>query len=293
MRPEISRVAWRFCLAMAGGWQALAGQGAPAETKLQFEVASVKPAAEAIGPVRAMMIANMRTEMRGVIPMPDPGRVRIEGWSLRDLIAAAWRVREDQVSGPVWMDDQRFDIEARMPPGAVQKQAAEMLQTLLAERFGLELHHESQEAQGFALVVGKHGAKLTPADPEPAPPAETLTLEERGAKQKEQVQKMLADMQARRQSGEPMVSRSRSAWSSVTTGQLAESLVRSAGGPVVDETGLTGKYKVELFTQGETADQPAITIFDAVEKLGLKLEPRKVTVDRLVIDKLSKTPTAN
>jgi uncharacterized protein (TIGR03435 family) len=61
---------------------------------------------------------------------------------------------------------------------------------------------------------------------------------------------------------------------------------------VVDETGLTGKYAVTIETW-KNPDVPGGTIFDAVEKLGLKLEARKVTVETVVVDQVSKTPTAN
>ena len=62
--------------------------------------------------------------------------------------------------------------------------------------------------------------------------------------------------------------------------------------PVVDKTGLTGKYSVVIETWSKS-DVPGGTVFDAVEKLGLKLEPRKVTVETVVVDRVSKTPTAN
>jgi uncharacterized protein (TIGR03435 family) len=50
---------------------------------------------------------------------------------------------------------------------------------------------------------------------------------------------------------------------------------------------------VVLDTSQDTPDEPGVTIFDAIEKLGLKLESRKVTIDTLVIDQIAKTPTAN
>lgn len=79
----------------------------------------------------------------------------------------------------------------------------------------------------------------------------------------------------------------------ITTQELAGRLTSMAGGPVVDKTGLTGKYNVDIETWRATDDQPGQTVFEAVEKLGLKLERQKVTVDLLVIDKISKTPAAN
>jgi uncharacterized protein (TIGR03435 family) len=74
--------------------------------------------------------------------------------------------------------------------------------------------------------------------------------------------------------------------------ELSAQLVRFVGAPVIDETGLTGEYKVNIDTWSNP-DVPGGTIFDAVEKLGLKLEPRKVTVETVVVDQVSKTPTAN
>jgi uncharacterized protein (TIGR03435 family) len=81
-------------------------------------------------------------------------------------------------------------------------------------------------------------------------------------------------------------------WPSITTEELASRLVRFAEAPVVDKTGLTGKYSVTIETW-KNADVPGGTVFDAVEKLGLKLEARKVTVETVVVDQVSKTPTAN
>ncbi len=61
---------------------------------------------------------------------------------------------------------------------------------------------------------------------------------------------------------------------------------------MADETGLAGKYSVSIETW-RIPDVPGGTIFDAVEKLELKLEARKITVDTIVVDPVSKAPTAN
>jgi uncharacterized protein (TIGR03435 family) len=170
-----------------------------------------------------------------------------------------------------------------------------MLQSLLEERFGLKVHRDTQTKQGFALVVGKNGPKLKPAEPPPAP-AEGLTDEEQKAKTKQQGPTLLAAMMQRiqenRDSGTPLGGLSTGRWDSVTTEELASHLVRFAEAPVVDETGLTGKYSVTIETW-KNAEVPGGTVFDAVEKLGLKLEARKVTVETVVVDQVSKTPTAN
>ncbi len=262
----------------------------PANQGPQFEVASVKPADPGAAPGRGTTISQIRQMMpAGILPMPDPGRVHIQDWSLLDLVAAAYRVPAGQVSGPGWMDDQRFDIEARLPDGAKPDEAHEMMQALLAERFRLQLHHESRELAGFALVAGRQGAKLEPFEA----PAATLSKEEVAEQVKQQMQKMRENMQARMRSGEPMGNGSYTSWHGITTAELAGYLTPLAGGPVADETGLTGKYNVEIRTSQGTPDEPGITIFEAVEKLGLRLESRKVPVDLLVIDKIARTATAN
>ena len=276
----------------------------PAQTppaRPQFEVASVKPAAkDEMSDSRFPMRREMREMMRngqtpGEIPMTGPDRVRLQNWPLLDLIAAAYSVRATQVSGPDWLSDQGFDIEAKVPDGTPKEELNAMLQSLLEERFGLKAHRATKTGQGFALTVGKNGPKLKSAAP-PAEPAPDLTQEERMAQLK---QKMLADMEASgKRTQEDLASGklpgpfNSQSWSSITTEELAAQLVRFAGAPVVDETGLTGEYKVTIETT-TNADVPGGTVFDAVEKLGLKLEPRKVTVETVVVDQVSKTPTPN
>jgi uncharacterized protein (TIGR03435 family) len=107
----------------------------------------------------------------GFIPLQDPGRMRMIDWPLRDIMASAYRVPVDQVSGPAWMSDESFDVEAKIPEGG-SSQVNEMLQVLLEERFGLKLHRESENLSGYALVISKNGPKLSPAAPvaEPAAP---------------------------------------------------------------------------------------------------------------------------
>ena len=163
-------------------------------TRPQFEVASVKPAAndEAGGgrfPRMREMMRNGRPP--GMIPRPDPGRIRLENWALLDLLAAAYSVRATEVSGPAWLSDQSFDIEAKVPDGTPKEELNAMLQSLLEERFGLKVHRDPQIRQGFALAVGKSGPKLKPAEPPPAP-VQGLTQEEQKAKAKQQAQANMA-----------------------------------------------------------------------------------------------------
>ena len=267
----------------------------PAQTppaRPQFEVASVKPAApgSALPP---MLREVMRNQGRpGEIAMTGSDRVRLKNSTLLDLIATAFSVRATQVSGPAWLSDQAFDIEAKVPEGTPKEELNAMLQSLLEERFGLKVHRGTQTGQGFALTVDKNGPKLKPAKP-PTAPVEGLTDEEQKAQLQ---QKMQADMAATKERTHEQLAAvgpfNTVGWSSITTEELAAQLVRFAGAPVVDETGLTGEYKVTIDTWSNP-DVPGGTIFDAVEKLGLKLEPRKVTVETVVVDRVSKMPTPN
>jgi len=284
------------CTAIALICPNLRAQTPPASPR--FEVASVKLAAndeKGIGgiPMMREMVRNGRSP--GMIPMTDPGRVRLDNWALLDLIAAAYTVRPARVSGPAWLSDRGFDIEAKVPEGTPREQLNVMLQALLEERFGLKVHRDTQTSQGFVLAVGKNGSKLKPAEPPPTPTPE-LTREEQKAKTLQQGQASLAAMRKRvqenRDSGTPLGEYNFASWPSITTDELASLLVRFAEAPVVDETGLTGKYSVFVETWKNT-EVPGGTVFDAVEKLGLKLEPRKVTVETVVVDQVSKTPTAN
>lgn len=276
------------CTAIALTCATLQAQSPPGNP--QFEVASVKPS------VADNMPAKVREMMRnnrapGSIPKAGPGRIRLERWALLDLIAAAYKVRASQVSGPSWLSDQSFDIEAKLPEGTANEQINPMLQSLLEERFGLKVHRETQTKQGFALIVGKNGPKLKLAE---LPPADSpdLTPEQRRERMQARMADMMKRMQETRENG-AVVGPARSAnWESVTSEELANHLTAFTEAPVVDETHLTGKYSVYIATW-TSPDVPGGTIFDAVEKLGLKLEPRKILIETIVVDQVSKSPTAN
>ena len=73
-----------------------------------------------------------------------PGRVQFTDMPLKVLITRAYSVQTFQVSGPSWMDSQRFDIIAKVPDGATKEDARIMLQNLLADRFKLKMHKGSK-----------------------------------------------------------------------------------------------------------------------------------------------------
>jgi uncharacterized protein (TIGR03435 family) len=263
---------------------------------LQFEVASVRPVAqdETGGGMRAMFQQRIARSLRkpGEIPMTGTDRVSLQGWTLVDLIAAAYSLDTTRVSGPAWLSDENFDIEAKVIPGTPKGDLNAMLQSLLEERFHLKARRDTRIGPGFALVVGKDGPKMELAVP-PAPLPEGLTDEERRAQAEQKIRASMEEAsrnRAKEAPAGPPVSVAK--WSSITMHDLAVHLERGAGAPVIDDTGLTGKYVVRLATS-PGPQFPGDTIFDAVEKLGLKLESRKLPVERVIVDEVSKTPTEN
>lgn len=177
-----------------------------------FEVASVKPVAPEAGGrgMLAVMMDRMSdSQPRGWLPA-EKGRLALKNWSLRRLIAAAYRARMSEVSGPAWLGDARYEIEATFPPGTPKEKLSEMLQALLVERFGLVVHREEREVPGYALVEAKGGAKLTPAEPEK--PADTQPMDEEARreqmrKMQDQMQKRAQEMRKQQGSGEGPVNR--------------------------------------------------------------------------------------
>src|SRR5580658_7705186 len=113
---------------------------------LSFEVASVKPSPPSPdGAIRVMV--------RGGPGTSDPGQITYRGRSLKDLISSAYGVKSFQVSGPGWLDTERYDIAAKIPEGTTKEQFNVMMQNLLAERFKLALRREKKEFPLYELTI--------------------------------------------------------------------------------------------------------------------------------------------
>ena len=115
---------------------------------LSFEAASLKPANQDrdLGP------------LRGGPGTSSPGQLHGAA-SLKTLLMRAYRLKDYQIGGPAWMDSERYEIAAKIPGGATRREAL-MLQSLLAQRFGLTVHRENRELAMYALEVAKAGPKL-------------------------------------------------------------------------------------------------------------------------------------
>ncbi len=140
-------------------------QEKPAASKLEFEVATIKP---------SPTLDNMGGRVMVRIGVRNDGAlVTYNRMTIKQLVQNAYGVKDYQVTGAPWMDQQPYDISAKLPEGANKDQAPEMLQNLLKERFKLEFHRDSKEHSVFALTAPKGAAKLKVADPNnalPVPP---------------------------------------------------------------------------------------------------------------------------
>src|SRR6185503_7304901 len=90
----------------------------------------------------------------------DGSQVRITSLSLKDYISIAYQMRINQIIGPDWIGTQRFDIAGKLPDGAPQDDVAEMLRTLLVDRFQLKVHRETRELPVYVLGVAPTGFKI-------------------------------------------------------------------------------------------------------------------------------------
>jgi uncharacterized protein (TIGR03435 family) len=170
-----------------------------------------------------------------------------------------------------------------------------MWQNLLAERFGLSLHHDPREFAVEELVIAKGGPKLKESADDPTPP---LSGEPPRFKDGELTGPGLV-VTIHPGAGVATVHAIARAQSlSKLTGMLGNQVNR----PVLDKTGLTGYYDFTLdFTAPlpgqsatDTASEPGVDLVSAVQQqLGLRIVASRASLDVLVIDKANKAPTAN
>jgi uncharacterized protein (TIGR03435 family) len=242
---------------------------APAQSTgaLAFEVASVKAATP--GPWREPKVLDDRVDLGNV--------------TLKYCIALAYGLKEYQVTVPAALANARYDILAKGPAGTKREQLPAMMQALLAERMKLQLHREKKEFDVYVLVVAKNGPKLekSPED----------TAGQGGARYAISMQNTVGKIEARR----------------ADMASLAGTLPRFVGRPVLDQTGVAGRYDFDLEFSPEDmkfaappqvdpsrpAGEFGVSIFTSIQRVGLRLESRKVPLDAIVVDSAEKTPVEN
>jgi uncharacterized protein (TIGR03435 family) len=190
--------------------------------------------------------------------------------SLADLAAYGFHAKTFQISAPKEMTA-RFNILAKMPDGAKPDQAPDMVVQLLVERFQMKFHKEDKEFPVYALIVGPKGAKLTPAPPD------------------------------FNHADSPQLY----AW---TMDLYAQAISRHFDKPVINETGLPGKYLIgrvpfvtpqmrqslaRYLSTGDGAspaeaasEPPGSVITPILSNLGLKAVPVKRPLPAIVIDRI-------
>ncbi len=256
------------------------GQGVVAAARMPvYDVVSIHP-------------ANPDSHMMRIMSLADG--FSGTGVSLKSLISSAYTVKSwDQISalsGP--LSSARFDIEAKMDQdtaSALKKLPKEeeiaqrrlMMQTMLADRFKLKVHHESKQVPIYLLVIAKSGFKLKEADPN--------NIYANGIKGPDGLS----------HSDIMMMSNGRLTAQAISISSLAGNVGGQVQRIVEDRTGLTRKYDITLQWSPDdnpgtsapggqdvaTATNSGPSIFTALqEQLGLKLESAKEPVDVIVVD---------
>jgi uncharacterized protein (TIGR03435 family) len=264
-----------------------------------FDAASVKPAAPWVpGSGRAM-------DPTGGPGTQDPGRIRYPFTTLKDLLMRAYGVQDFQIVGPGWLEMERFDIDAVMPPDTTREQFRAMLQNLLVARFQIKMHRETREVSSYALQTARTGPKfkestenLGPQDASQAPPP--LKPGKDGYFVPPRRPGLFLQLIG-------LSGAARETFQQSTMQELSNSLQGQLSRPVTDATGLAGKYDFTLTfaTEGlnmgrnrmpvnPAAVENPPTIFAALQsQLGLRLESKKGPMETIVIDHVEKTPTGN
>ena len=263
-----------------------------------FEAATVKPASpngRLAGMPAAMLNgpAGEGVRFQGGPGSNTPERIDFVSVSLKDLLARAYDLKPEQVSGPDWLGDERFDVQATMAPGTNAAQMRVMLQQLVAERFQVRTHRETNPLRAYLLTVTKGGSKLQPAKQVPAYKDD----EEGKAARLKSVRESLSAMVARNAESGPFSSMGAS---SSTSANLADELRKRLDRVVIDKTGLEGlySYNLEWAPEGartrDGAPSTLPSLFAAVEEqLGLHLQAETVESEILVVESALRVPTEN
>jgi uncharacterized protein (TIGR03435 family) len=267
---------------------------ASAFAQIAFEVASVKPSPP-VKPGERVYYGPAR----GGPGTPDPGQITWTYARLFDLLMTAYDVKNYQINGPDWLQNERYDVSVKVPAGATKEQVRVMWQNLLAERFGLMLHHDPREFRVDELVIAKGGAKLKESAEDAA-----AVLEGKPPELKDG-QVIGPGMIVTIMPGANGAAALHAYAKAMPMSRLTSLLGGQVNLPVLDKTGLGGYYDFTLEfaamvpgapppAPGDAASDPGPNLDAALQQqLGLRLVGSKAKLDVIVIDKAEKVPTAN
>jgi len=239
----------------------------PAEALLSFDVVAIKPN-------NSGEYWSSQSGIRDKV-----GRYNARNASLKSLIMWSYGVSEAQISGgPRWLATDRFDVDAQVDGQPGKEQVAEMVRTVLADRFQLQLHFDSRDIPQYTLLAPRNGLTFGPhlakADDR------DCSADRGGAPGCRAVAGGSGHMEMEH----------------VTFAVVAVNMSSMLGIPVVNETQLDGRFDIKLDLAVPAVNSPASfgdTVIDALrEQLGLTVELRKVPGRVLVIDRAEK-PTGN
>jgi uncharacterized protein (TIGR03435 family) len=285
-----------------------------------FEVAAITPSV----PLQTQISTG---QLRVGSTITD-SRIDMRSASLADLVTLAYTLKPYQLTAPDWMRSERYDVQATYPPGATKDQAPEMMQALLADRFKLRIRHDKKKQPVYALVLAGDGLKVKPSAPPAAEPAEpepgSRTLERAG--QKIQIGGDNRSVSIAGPEGQTIRISQVDGVMALQLGRismpaLAEMLTSFVDKPVIDATAVTGIYDVPLEMKmedmlamaqvaarsagivlpgaagagvtGQASDPGNASIFQSVQKLGLRLDSRTMPVAIIVVESAERTPTEN
>jgi uncharacterized protein (TIGR03435 family) len=241
----------------------------------------------------AATIKRAAPDAQGPFVRPSPGRLSITNMTLLEMIRFAYGkglAHLEITGGPSWMDKDRYDLEGKAAGQVPLPERQAMLKTLLADRFGLKVHTDSKEVNVYAITVarsdGKLGPKVQPWDGtcgggeaparngNPKSPRCGAFLRPPGMQFEGVTMEIVADM--------------------------LSNPITGLGRPVVDKTGLTGEYTMQLEFQFRPPAGAAAPVDDFSaslptalrEQWGLKLQSAKGNIDVIVVDQASR-PTEN
>ena len=212
------------------------------------------------------------------------------------LIRQAYEVQPGQILGePDWVTSERYDITATMPGGAALSRAAlpALLRRVLADRFQLVTRRDSRQLPVYRLLVARADRQL--GENLLQSPIDCENVVGRGGAPRaadEPTPTNRFGMTACGISANPghiLIS----GWPlSTLTRQLATPL----GRVVVDDTGLSGSWDLELryapdagrapAAASAESDLPLVTALQ--DQLGLKLESSRAEVDVILVDRIQR-----
>jgi uncharacterized protein (TIGR03435 family) len=263
-----------------------------------FEVASVRPSAEqeqGTGQV-GLRITNQQ--------------LRLVALSLRDYIAMAYGMRRDQIIGPDWLGQVKFDVAAALPAGATQRDVPAMMEALLVERFRLKVHRDTREFPVYVLEIAPGGLKLARSKDNPdAPPVAGIAVAGSGSNRG-----IAIDLGG---GSSYSFAAGKFEGKRITLATMADALMNFVDRPVVDQTGTDGQFDMTFEVTPEDYQSMLVraalangvvlppqalralengsiaSLVDAMRATGLSLQSRRSPLEVLVVDSVERAPSEN